>query len=355
MPSIRFSSRRLLRVALIAGAAALVSACGGPNALRSAYIDYANAHAQVNNQQMLLNLARIHNGHPPYFLQMGPISAQFSFGGGLNTSRTGVSPSGGTRILTESVGLSANVSETPMFNFAPLSGPVFSSVILKPVDMKVFHSLSSQGMGTSMLLRMVAQEVVLKYPNGEQVTLVNRFDSALPDNYGDFLRLGALFDQMKRYRQLPVEADASGGVRFSINAANYAALVKASESLPNHSLKFLKERNLSGTPQVEIVPRTFLGILYAMAFDGEAYDALPAEFVTTLPDIQKRPILRILNEPGFSEPAAATVDYAHKTYVISDRAGSHSNRFTFQALEFLFTQVELNPNQVPTPQLIQVR
>ena len=50
--------RRLVAVSL-GLSALLLAGCAGPSALRSSYIEYANAQAQVNNQQTLLNLARV--------------------------------------------------------------------------------------------------------------------------------------------------------------------------------------------------------------------------------------------------------------------------------------------------------
>ena len=68
------------------GAVALLSGgCAGP-ALRTSFNDYAGVYADVSNRQMLLNLARLSNSHPSYFLQMGGINTthQFTASAGAN-------------------------------------------------------------------------------------------------------------------------------------------------------------------------------------------------------------------------------------------------------------------------------
>ncbi len=62
----------------------LLSACGGGSTLRQPFASYNRAYADTLNEQMLLNLARLHNGHPAYFLAVGAIDNKFTFTAGLS-------------------------------------------------------------------------------------------------------------------------------------------------------------------------------------------------------------------------------------------------------------------------------
>lgn len=360
--SVSRSTRAPLRrtLALSIGLAAFALAgCSGPAALRSGYVEYAHAQAQVGNQQTLLNLARIRNGHPPYFLQMGNITASYSFTRGSNGSAShtlGAMP-GVPEMFTRALGLSGSSTEAPMFSFAPLSGPGFSAVIMKPVDPRVFSGLAAQGFSATTLVRMLADEVTLTTATGQKVVLRNGFEADDADNYGDFLRLVNALQALQYARALVTGTDA-GGTTLRITADERAAVVLqrlATREGAKAQLKALGNQPLAAGFSAEVRLRTFVGTLYAMAFDGAGADALPAPLRESLPEAQRDAILRIDAAADLSEPQAASVDYAGRQYLISDKPGSLRYRTTFQGLQFVFTQTELNPNQLPQAQIIQTR
>src|SRR5579863_3121603 len=65
-----------------------LSGCVNHSALRSDQIGYAKAYADSNNKQLLLNLARLANNDPVYFMQLGSISSAYTF-----TAGAGFTPS----------------------------------------------------------------------------------------------------------------------------------------------------------------------------------------------------------------------------------------------------------------------
>lgn len=356
--SLRTRLRRLLPLSVVA-AALVLAGCSGPGALRSGYIDYSNAQAQVGNQQTLLNLARIRNGHPPYFLQMGPITASYSFTRGTNgsASHTLNAMPGVPEMFTRALGLSGSSTEAPMFNFAPLSGPGFSAVIMKPIDPRTFSGLAVQGFSATALVRMFADEVTLTTASGQKTVLRNLFDADDADNYGDFLRLVEAL-QTLQYARAVVTGTDTAGTTLRITADDRAAAVLqrlAARDGAKAQFKTLGNQPLSAGFTAEVKLRTFAGALYAMAYDGAAADALPAALRESLPEAQRDAVLRIEAAPDLTEPEAASVDYAGRKYVISDKAGSLRYRTTFQGLQFVFAQTELNPGQLPQASVIQMR
>lgn len=355
-------SRALSRPVLalsVAAAALVLAGCAGPRSLRTQYIEYADAQAQVGNQQTLLNLARIRNGHPPYFLQMGPITASYSFTRGATGSATHMLNPMPTvpETFSRMLGLSGSATEAPMFNFAPLSGPGFAAVIMKPVDPRTFSGMVAQGFSAMTLLRMLADEVTLTAAGGQKVVLHNGFDADAPDNYADFLRLAEAVQALGRARALVAGTDAAGTtLRLTTDERGAAALQRlAAREGARMQLKGLGGQALAGGFTAEIKLRTFVGTLYALAYDGALADALPAALLDGVPEAQRDAILRIEAASDLTEPAAASVDYAGRKYLVADRAGAMRYRTTFQGLQFVFAQTELNPSQLPQSPVIQLR
>ncbi|HXP60128.1 MAG TPA: hypothetical protein VN829_06525, partial [Dongiaceae bacterium] len=65
-----------------------LAGCYTPKVLKSDYREFADTYGDASNQQMLLNLARLANHEPVYFLQLGSFSSQYTF-----TSGAGFTPS----------------------------------------------------------------------------------------------------------------------------------------------------------------------------------------------------------------------------------------------------------------------
>ncbi len=350
--------RRALALSIGLTAFALAG-CSGPGALRSGYIEYAHAQAQVGNQQTLLNLARIRNGHPPYFLQLGPITAGYSFTRGVSGTAThALSPMPGiAESFGRMLGLTGSATESPMFNFAPLSGPGFAAVIMNPIDPRTLSGLAMQGFSATSLLRMLADEVTLTTADGQKVVLRNDIDDEDADNYGDFLRLVEVLQTLQNSRALITEAVVGAPtLRITTDARSGAALQRlAGREGARVQFNSLAGKALTSGFSAEIKLRTFAGALYAMAFDGMVADALPAVLRERLPEAQRDAVLRIEASADLTEPETASVDYAGRKYVVSDHAGSMRYRITFQSLQFIFAQTELNPGQLPQAPVIQMR
>lgn len=330
--------------------------CSGPRALRSSYVDYSNAYADAGNQQMLLNLARIHNGHPPYFLQVGPITAQYTFSAGLDGNYNRLHAGGLVPdTITSALGINGSAGESPTFNFVPLNGPGFSAILLKPLEPKVIYSLAGQGISIGMLVRMAVEKFTLQFPGQPAIAFYNHFSDRDPSNYKDFLRLVAHLQNLQAVKLLPVESNETGSLQYTITPNAMRVIKELSAKQPEYRIEALKSVNTDGDAKFEIKTRTFLGVLYAMSFEMNAFKSLPPDFFNSVPESEREPLLRILAESDLTEVPTASVSYAGQRYVISDRPGEMRNRFAFQILQFLSTQVELDTNQLPTQQLIQVR
>src|SRR5439155_25264769 len=104
----------------------LFSGCAS-NTLRHAYSDYSEVYAESINRQLLLNLARLSNDEPPYFIQLGQINSQFTFNtpAGFTPSHASIThPSGAlANIVQDNLTLGGSISvgatDSPTFQFVP--------------------------------------------------------------------------------------------------------------------------------------------------------------------------------------------------------------------------------------------
>lgn len=189
-------------------AVAIVSGCSGP-ALKGSFLTYSSVYAEASNHQLLLNLARASNGHPPYFVQLGQINSIYTFSANilatLADTLTGVDTSSS---LLGSGSLGAAVSEQPSFNYVPLGGAEFSQAVLVPVDPKVFYTLFQQGYPVDQLLRLLVQSIELDI-GGVRQTFTNTPDLGDPRNFRDFLVVCGVARELQKRGLLTVETTSS--------------------------------------------------------------------------------------------------------------------------------------------------
>jgi hypothetical protein len=229
----------------------LLASCSAP-AMRNQFRNYNEAYAESLNQQMLLNLARLANGHPAYYLAIGLIDQKYTF-----SSQTGAGVSGGlqeTHTSTQNTPYTAgtpssiasfplsvfqkvwlstfggngsetvNASSNPEFQFIPINNEAAAKQVLQPMDPNVFLSLYQQGYPIDQLMRIMIERVeVPKLPSGEHLVLVNSPTSGKPEYYERFLRACAMLRtlQLHGYLWLQAQPDLEplGSVSFSARQA----------------------------------------------------------------------------------------------------------------------------------------
>ncbi|MFG0275316.1 MAG: hypothetical protein ACF8QF_09685 [Phycisphaerales bacterium] len=147
------------------GAALLACALGvagcqarGSRQLPVDRFNYNQAIANSANEQMLLNLVRLHHGEVPTFLAVNSVLTQYVW-----TGEAGIFGSGGESLdfPAWSVGGNANVRyiERPTVTYTPLSGQEFATQLLSPVRAEVVFSLVSSGWPPRELLLMTLQRI----------------------------------------------------------------------------------------------------------------------------------------------------------------------------------------------------
>ena len=166
--------------------------CVGPPALRDSVLGYDETVSALDQQILLLNIARLSLDRPPHFTVTSSIAATFNFetaagiGGSINEGA-------GTDVL--SLSLNMRAAENPTFSIVPITGQEFTQRILTPVGEDVLAFFLFQGVRIELLSRLMADGIELLAPSGRaQRFLANRISA--PEEYPLFrrivLHLGAL-------------------------------------------------------------------------------------------------------------------------------------------------------------------
>ncbi len=218
--------------------------------MRNQFRNYNEAYAKSLNQQMLLNLARLENGHPAYYLAIGLIDAKYTYSSQTAAGATGSysdarTATGNTpfvtgapssiasfpgqvlsSLLTAVFGLNLNETVTaisnPEFQFIPINNEVAAKQVLEPISTEVFLQLYQQGYPIDQLLRIMIERIeTQRLENGERLVLVNSPTCGKPEYYERFLRACAILRTLQKHGYLSLEAQSAlqllGPVSFSSN------------------------------------------------------------------------------------------------------------------------------------------
>ena len=214
------------------GSLPFLLSCAAPT-LRNQFGNYNEAYADALNQQMLLNLARLENGHPAYSLVFGSINNKYTFGsqtgvgttGNITDTKTTVDNSqvsGGvlklvsgafTKLFSTVFGYSANETITstsnPEFQFIPVNNETAARQVLEPISTDVFLQLYQQGYPIDQLLRIMIERIETpRLPSGEHLVLMNSPTCGTREYYERFLRACAILRTLQMHGFLSLETRA---------------------------------------------------------------------------------------------------------------------------------------------------
>ena len=178
--------------------ALVVCACAGPLALQNAVIGYDETTAYLEQQLLLLNIARADSELPVHFTTTSSIAATFDW-----TTTVGI-----VRQLQDSPGtdfwnfnLGASASENPTFSIVPISGKEFTKRILTPFQEDAFEFLVYQGVSIDRLMRLMARGIEVQKPDGSFIRFIENDPRRLQE-YEEFRRIAMHLTWLNANRQL---------------------------------------------------------------------------------------------------------------------------------------------------------
>ena len=136
----------------------LLGACVGPPALQRSVIGYDETTARLEQQLLLLNIARVNSGLPIHFTTTSSIAATFDWTSTLGVGGQ-IQETKGTSFLDLRLGASA--SENPTFSIVPVSGEQFTKRVLTPLSEDAFNLGVFQGERIDQLMRQFKRLLIL--------------------------------------------------------------------------------------------------------------------------------------------------------------------------------------------------
>ncbi|HSO42975.1 MAG TPA: hypothetical protein VLR47_09090 [Rhodospirillales bacterium] len=224
------------RFALVIASLAGLAGCFGPPALRESVLGYDETVNVLNQDILLLNLARLSRDRPPHFTVTSSIAATFNFetSGGIGSD---LQEGAGTDVL--SLSLSSRAAENPTFSIVPVTGQEFTQRILTPVGEDVLGFFLFQGVRIELLSRLMADGIEILGPDGRATRFLSNKVTAA-EGYRAFRRIvlhlgalqqsGRLFIQELTYDQPVLERVTSPPSTGDVVAAFSHALTWRQET-----------------------------------------------------------------------------------------------------------------------------
>lgn len=166
------------------------------------FAEFSEAYAHDMNWQMLLNLARLDQGHPAYFMAIGEIrlarseSAGISGSGSASDSNSksvaGTISRNFSNAVSGTLGANASASANPSFVFIPINSEEASRQLLSPIPIDVFNTMYQQGWPADQLLRVLVERIEVDVPENGKTThlvLVNSPSRGSEESFARFLRV----------------------------------------------------------------------------------------------------------------------------------------------------------------------
>jgi hypothetical protein len=187
--------RRCRSAVVATGLAAIAAACAGPPVLEGQVLGYDEITKSLDEQQLLINIARIAGGEPVHFTSTSSIAATFDW-----TATLGVGGEiDGSNILNFNLG--GSVSENPTFSIFPVAGDDYTKRVLTPFTDTVFEFLVFQAGHISQVMRLMASGIEVQGEDGTFRRFIEN-NPIRPQEYAEFRQIAARLQVLNHNRQL---------------------------------------------------------------------------------------------------------------------------------------------------------
>ena len=253
----------------------LISGCAklGPTTLKSERSNYNLAVQKTNDEQLLLNLARLKYRDTPFFMEVSSVASQFTLSTSANASSTLQEGVKGIFGLGGSVG----VTEKPTVTYSPLQGDQFIQRVLSPLPLETITLLYHSGWSVERIFRLCFQRMNnLKNAPGASGPTPKK-----APRFEKFIEATKYLRELQSLDVLNLSYAKENGIpKIILNIANEIKDPLVFPFALNASQKFTKALNLEpgqqkyvitfypkrNTPnQIRVVTRSLLGILFYLS------------------------------------------------------------------------------------------
>jgi len=177
----------------------MLTGCVGPPALHRSVLGYDETTNQLDQEILLLNIARLSHEDPVHFTMTGSIAATFDFTTSGNFSGSIVT-SPGDNIFN--FGSSTSASENPTLSIIPLSGQDFTQRVITPLSENAFAKLGYQDLPISIIMRLMASAIQIEDKEGGPRVGFIRNNVKHPEEYAKFRRFVMHLESLQMQNQL---------------------------------------------------------------------------------------------------------------------------------------------------------
>lgn len=338
--------------------ACIVSSCAtiGPKVLPQNKQGYNIALQTNSDEQLLLNIVRLHYGASPYFVGVTNVASQLEFGASLNANY-GATQSRTARTTGLTTGFSygaaggVNYLEKPTISYVPLQGQKFTQQILAPISAKNIFLLIRSGWSIARVLRVAVQRLGPMY-NAPSASRPTSKHAPIYKRYITFVHMMRALQRDQDLEVAPVQVNKQFGIRIRfINFQKHRKLIRQLFKVLgiHHSYhQIILVKNGFSRKKPYLLPmqtRSFMGVLYFLSKSVDTPpDAIKRGSVTITTDSLGRPFNWNLVMQGMlhihfarlrPRNAFSAVDYRNMCFYIED--SDNDSKSTLALLHLIFS------------------
>lgn len=233
----------MIRIAVLAGMLLALSGCLGPVSLHQAVLGYDRAVSRIEQEMLLLNIARLSHRQPLHFTVTSSIAATFDY-------RTNIGAAGvynaNPWFFSPSFSLGASAAENPTLSIVPVQGREFTERILTPISDAKFEFFVFQGASIDMVMRLLADGIELQTPEGRFERFMLNWPTR-PGEYEEFRRIALQLAWLNANRKLFV-----GRLAFTETTRTALSSPPPADEVRNAMEKDFRWRRVPGTDVYEL-------------------------------------------------------------------------------------------------------
>ncbi len=194
----------MIRRPAIAGLVAAVlglAGCLGPVSLHEAVLGYDRTVSRLEQELLLVNVARLRAGLPVHFTVTSSIAATFDYRTNAGVTVSGVLASGTGPAGDLALNVGASAAENPTITIVPIQGQQFTERVLTPLDDTKFEFLVFQGSPLEMTMRLMADGIEAQTPEGTFTRFILNWPTR-PAEYEEFRRIAMHLAWLNTNRRL---------------------------------------------------------------------------------------------------------------------------------------------------------
>jgi hypothetical protein len=187
-----------MRIVVLAGILVALSGCLGPISLHHAVLGYDRTVSQIEQEMLLVNIARLRLRQPLHFTVTSSIAATFDYRTSVGFGGVYSGPPG---FFAPSFSLGATAAENPTLSIVPIQGREFTERILTPITEGKFEFFVFQGASIDMVMRLMADGIEVQTPEGRFERFISNWPTRRRE-YEEFRRISLHLAWLNANRKL---------------------------------------------------------------------------------------------------------------------------------------------------------